>query len=123
MIRGIGTDIVAVERIAAALARTGDRFIARVLHPDERALMPDGANQAAWLAKRWAAKEAAAKALGTGIGAHAALTDFAVMKTAAGAPFLVVTGAAAESAGAGACWHLSLSDDAGMALAYVVLTD
>ena len=121
MIRGVGTDLVSIERISAALERSGDRFIQRVLHPVEIAVMPAGPAQAAWVAKRWAAKEAAAKALGTGIGASASLTDFAVVSGPAGEPRLQVEGKAAATAGEGAHWHLSLSDDGGFAQAFTVL--
>ncbi|HWU02511.1 MAG TPA: holo-ACP synthase, partial [Novosphingobium sp.] len=81
MILGIGTDIASIERIGAALDRHGGRFEARTFTPEEIALANSRpANRAATLAKRWAAKEACAKALGCGIAQGIALTDIAVAR-------------------------------------------
>ena len=120
MICGIGTDLVQVSRVAAVLARHGDKFLWRVLGPSEMKLAPQDSTQAAWVAKRWAVKEAAAKALGVGIGAHARFTDFQVVHTEKGAPKLEVSGSAALTAGANARWHVSITDDGGFAQAFVV---
>ena len=128
MILGIGTDIASIERIGAALDRHGGRFEARTFTPEEIALANSRpANRAATLAKRWAAKEACAKALGCGIAQGIALTDIAVARDGLGAPSLVLSGGAAERlaaitpAGHTARLHLSLSDDAPFALAYVMI--
>ena len=67
MIRGIGTDLVLVSRIEAALGRQGERFARRILTPDEFARFADHGQPARFLAKRFAAKEAIMKALGTGL--------------------------------------------------------
>ena len=113
MIRGIGTDLAQISRIAKAMQNP--RFIERVLTAHERSAAPDPMS-ANWLAKRWAAKEAASKALGTGISAGAGFHDFVVGKTQAGAPTLQV----AKHPGS---WHLSLSDDGDYAQAFVVWSD
>ena len=64
---GVGIDIVQIGRIERSLAKHGDQFIKKILHPNERALIHTMKNKARYLAKRFAAKEAFAKALGTGI--------------------------------------------------------
>lgn len=123
MILGVGTDIVAIERIAAALERHGERFRARVLTGAERRVFTDAAAEARWFAKRYAAKEAVAKAFGTGIGAQLSFQDIIVGREASGRPTLSFTGdgaALAARLGVRAA-HLSLSDEQAMAVAFVVL--
>lgn len=123
-IAGIGTDIVEIERIRRALDAHGDRFAERILASDERRPMRDAADPAALLARRFAAKEAAAKALGCGIGAEAGFHELVIKHDAAGAPQLVFIGNAAERArhlGVTET-HLSISDERHYALAFVVLT-
>lgn len=124
MIIGIGTDIVSHQRIDDALARFGDRFLSRVLTDSECERARRAPSTATFLARRWAAKEAAAKALGVGIGAAANFHDIEVHSTDAGAPILRFTGNAADTAEAlGANrFHISLSDERDMALAFVVLS-
>ncbi|MFZ5723984.1 MAG: holo-ACP synthase [Pseudomonadota bacterium] len=120
---GIGTDLVSVARIAEVLAGHGDRFRARILTPEERREFPGTAPEARWLAKRWAAKEAAAKALGTGIGGRLSFQDIVVGREASGRPVLEFRGAGlrlAQERGIVAA-HLSLSDERDFALAFVVL--
>lgn len=68
MILGIGTDLAVIERVAKAISRHGERFARRILTDAELERYRDHPQQAAYLAKRFAAKEATAKALGTGIG-------------------------------------------------------
>lgn len=123
MIAGVGTDIVSIARVAAVLARHGDRFVARVLVADERARLPADARRARWLAKRWAAKEAVAKAFGTGIGGQLGFQDIVIGNDAAGQPRVFLQGAGALLAQARgiAQVHLSLSDEQDTALAFVVL--
>lgn len=118
MILGIGTDLTQVSRIEAALARTGERFSHRVLNSEELARAPQPMT-ASFLAKRWAAKEAAAKALGSGIGGQAHFHDFTVSNDPSGAPQLTLSGQALETSKGEGVWHLSLSDDGGFALAFV----
>ena len=67
MIVGIGTDVVEIGRVARVLDRFGARFVERILVPEERARFERSNTKANWMAKRFAAKEAFAKALGTGI--------------------------------------------------------
>ena len=125
MITGVGTDLVSVARIEQALARHGERFVERLLAPAERVLLPAGGpRRAHWLAKRWAAKEAVAKAFGTGIGASIGLRDIEVGRGSAGEPQVTLRGrgAALAQARGVARIHLSLSDEGDLALAFVVLS-
>lgn len=124
-IRGIGTDLVSVARIASALADHGDRFRARLLVPEERR---DFAGKAAdaearWLAKRWAAKEAVAKAFGTGIGGELSFQDIVIGREPSGRPTLSFRGNGIELARQRGVLraHLSLSDEGDTALAFVIL--
>ncbi len=123
MIVGIGTDIVSCERIAGVYRRHGERFINKILADSEKVDLARAASVTAFLAKRFAAKEAAAKALGVGIGAKAGLHDIAVVKDAQGAPRLQFSGVAAETARSRgvAANHISLSDENDYAVAFVVL--
>jgi len=123
MIFGIGTDIVRIPRMADNLARYGERFAARILTGVELAAFTDSAQQAAFLAKRFAAKEAAAKALGTGFRDGLGLRDIGVANDVLGKPLLAFSERAQkmlQKQGVGSS-HLSLSDDSEYAIAYVVL--
>lgn len=123
MIAGVGTDLVEVARIAAALQRHGDRFRQRILTPAERRHFSDAAAEARWFAKRYAAKEAAAKAMGTGIGGQLSFQDIVVGREASGRPLLSFCNAGqvlANKKGIVAV-HVSLTDERGFALAFVVL--
>jgi holo-[acyl-carrier protein] synthase len=97
-IHGIGIDVVEVERIAAAIGRHGEAFLARLFTPAERAYCEAKKFPALHFAARFAAKEAVAKALGTGIGGEAAWLDLEVVKDPSGAPRIELSGAAAEFA-------------------------
>ena len=123
MIKGIGTDIVEINRIANSIERTGERFINRILTPHERQqldqLSPE--KQASFVAKRFAAKEAAVKALGTGIGSGVSFQHFTVVNLASGKPTLEVDAALSQRLDFDANWHLSLSDERDFALAFVTL--
>lgn len=125
MIVGIGTDLAAGERMATALARFGTRFARRICTEAEWSLCQRRpAGTAACLARRFAAKEALAKALGTGMGQGVWFTQIEVLHHSGGAPAIHLTGAAWhrwQALGAPAI-HLSLSDDHGLALAFVVLS-
>jgi holo-[acyl-carrier protein] synthase len=114
----VGTDIFEIRRIAALLARYGERFTARVFTQDELA---DCEGKPASLAARWAAKEAVAKALGTGIGA-VAFREIEVGRDSAGKPLVRLHGGAQALARARglAHWGISLAHDGGLALAFVV---
>jgi holo-[acyl-carrier protein] synthase len=116
----VGVDLVEVRRIAALVERHGERFTGRVFTPGERA---DCGGRAESLAARWAAKEAVAKALGTGIGA-VGWQEIEVLRGESGCPAVLLHGrAAALAADRGlARWALSLAHDGGLALAFVVAT-
>ncbi len=127
MILGIGSDLANIERIEATLARFGTRFTARVFTPEESATAEARHQTAATYAKRWAAKEACSKALGTGLRMGIAWRDMAVRNLATGQPRMVLTGWAAERLGAmtpaghEAVVHVSLADDHPWAQAFVVI--
>lgn len=123
MIFGIGTDIVSVSRMDAALARHGERFAWRILSTDEHAAYHAAPNKARFLAKRFAAKEAAAKALGTGFANGLSLHHISVTHDGAGRPLLHFSGHGnelLEQLGVGAS-HLSISDEHDYAVAFVTL--
>lgn len=122
-IYGVGTDIVRIARIESGLARHGERFARRILAPSEMAAYHAARSPARLLAKRFAAKEAAAKALGTGFRQGVGLRTIAVDHEPGGRPYLLFSGGAdrlcrslaiAES-------HLSLSDEQEYAIAFVTL--
>lgn len=123
MIYGIGSDIVAVERVRRLLARHGDAFARRILAPEEWEAYRASANPAAMLAKRFAAKEALAKALGTGLRYPVSLRNIGVTHNRLGRPqFRLSTELTQllERHGVGG-QHLSLSDEKDLACAFVVL--
>ncbi|WP_022702539.1 holo-ACP synthase [Pseudorhodobacter ferrugineus] len=127
MILGIGTDLANIERIEATLARFGDRFRNRVFTDSEQALAERRAHAPATYAKRWAAKEACSKALGTGLRMGIAWKDMAVSNLRTGQPQMHLTGWAAERlkamtpAGHEAVVHVTLTDDHPWAQAFVVI--
>ena len=128
MILGIGADLCSVERIAASLDRFGDRFADRIFTAEERALADARpATRAATYAKRFAAKEACAKALGTGFRGDIAMRDIAVTLLPSGAPRLVLTGGAQAALdalappGHAVDVHVTLTDDHPWAQAFVIL--
>jgi holo-[acyl-carrier protein] synthase len=91
---GIGIDVVEVARIDAAIQRHGDPFLARLFTTAEREYCESRHHPALHYAARFAAKEAVAKALGTGIGKHAGWLDLEIMHDPSGAPKLLLGGAA-----------------------------
>lgn len=125
MIVGIGTDVVSIERIAGVLERHGERFVNRVLTPQERVRYEKtlGKAKAGHLAKRWAAKEAFAKAIGTGIHPPFTWHSITVGRDPKGKPLVIPNEKMKEhlkSIGITRA-HISLTDDAGVAVAFVVL--
>ncbi|MFW6346790.1 MAG: holo-ACP synthase [Halomonas sp.] len=123
MILGIGTDIARVARFERAMQRHGGRFALRLLGELERERLRDHSAPAAFLAKRFAAKEAFVKALGTGLRRGMRWTEIQVVNDALGRPSLVLAGRAHELAmttGVRAI-HLSISDEEALAVAFVVL--
>lgn len=121
MIIGLGIDIVELDRIAHSWERFQERFARKILHPEEMAALPE--RPVAFLASRFAAKEAAVKALGTGFAEGVIPTDIQVAKDASGKPELLLHGRAAErfAAMGGTRAHLSFSHEKHAATAVVVL--
>jgi holo-[acyl-carrier protein] synthase len=124
VIIGIGTDLVEIARIELSLSRWGEKFAQRILDTNEFAEFRAAGKQAHFLARRFAAKEAAVKALGTGMRQGVHFRQISVTHHESGAPNLVFTGRAGEIAHRiGARYrHLSISDERDFALAFVVLT-
>jgi len=127
MILGIGTDLANIERIQGTLDRFGARFRNRVFTDTEQAKAERRADVAGTYAKRWAAKEACSKALGTGLRMGIAWKDMAVTNLATGQPVMAVTGWARDRlaemtpAGHTAIIHVTLTDDHPWAQAFVVI--
>lgn len=123
MIIGIGMDLVEIPRIEAALARFGDRFARKVLVPREFQRFAAHRKPAAYLAKRFAAKEALSKAIGTGIRHPVSWQQMGVVNHPSGRPYFELGQALDElikSRGVQTI-HVSLTDERGMAAAYVIL--
>ena len=127
MILGIGTDLANIERIQGTLNRFGDRFRNRVFTEVEQAKAEQRKDVAGTYAKRWAAKEARSKALGTGLSMGIAWRDMSVTNLKTGQPTMAVTGWAAERlaamtpVGHEAVIHVTLTDDHPWAQAFVVI--
>lgn len=123
MIYGVGTDIVEASRVERLLERFGARFAARVLTPLEHVRFGHSRRPAAYLALRFAAKEAFSKAVGTGFRAPVLLSRISVVQDALGKPGFAFhpTLAALLAARGVTGHHLSLTDEAGLAFAVVVL--
>jgi holo-[acyl-carrier protein] synthase len=122
VIHGVGTDIVRVARLTEALARHGARFAERILDASERAAFAAAPDPARLLAKRFAAKEAFGKALGTGVAAPATLHAVRVGHDALGKPLFEFSPALAEyMRERGLHAHLSLSDETDYVVAFAVI--
>ena len=127
MILGIGTDLANIDRIDATLARFGDRFRNRVFTELEQAKAERRREVAATYAKRWAAKEACSKALGTGLRMSISWRDMAVSNLRTGQSRMALSGRAAERLaqmtppGHRAVVHVTLTDDHPWAQAFVVI--
>ena len=123
MILGTGIDIIEVARIAASFEKFGERFVNRILLPDEIAYCRSHKNPAPFLAVRFAAKEAVSKAFGTGIGAQLGWTDIEIRHKESGEPFVVLHGKGRELfEGRGAKkLHVSLSHTEHYAAATAIL--
>jgi holo-[acyl-carrier protein] synthase len=128
MIIGIGSDITDVRRIAKVIDRHGQRFLDRVFTPVERAKAEKRRNRVETYAKRFAAKEACAKALGTGLRAGVWWRDMGVVNLPSGRPTLELTGGAKRRleaitpAGYEARIDLTITDEGPMAHAFVVIS-
>jgi holo-[acyl-carrier protein] synthase len=127
MILGVGTDLANIERIQAVLDRHGDRFRNRVFTEREQAKANRRKDEAGTYAKRWAAKEACSKALGTGLRMGISWKDMAVSNLKTGQPVMTLTGWAKTRLddmtppGHEAIVHVSLTDDHPWAQAFVVI--
>jgi holo-[acyl-carrier protein] synthase len=127
LIVGIGSDLCDIRRIEKTLGRFGDRFISRIYTDVERTRSERKADRAASYAKRFAAKEACAKALGTGIHRGVFWRDMGVVNLRSGQPTMTLSGGAAARlaqlapAGMRAVIHLSLTDDHPYAQAFVII--
>lgn len=127
MIIGLGNDLIDIRRIETTLERFGDRFVSRVFTDIERVKSDKRANRAASYAKRFAAKEACAKALGTGLAAGVFWRDMGVVNLSTGQPTLNLTGGAARRLalmtpkGMRSTISLSLTDEYPMAQAIVII--
>jgi holo-[acyl-carrier protein] synthase len=127
VIVGVGSDLIDIRRIDKTLERHGERFIARIFTEIERARAERRTGRAATYAKRFAAKEACAKALGTGMRRGVFWKDMGVVNARSGQPTLALTGGAAlrlaelTPPGCEAVLHLSLTDDHPWAQAFVVI--
>jgi holo-[acyl-carrier protein] synthase len=128
MIIGLGNDIIDIRRIEATIARFGDRFLDRIFTETERAKSDRRAQRAASYAKRFAAKEACSKALGTGFRAGVYWRDMGVVNLPSGRPTLRLTGGAAAQLdritpeGYEARIDLTLTDDFPLAQAIVLIS-
>jgi len=122
VISGIGVDLVTVSRIESVYERFGERFARRFLHQIEIEQLADKSDPVRFLAKRFAIKEAAVKALGTGERTGVLLRDFYVEHTPLGKPLLKVDGCAKEVCDAQGVQasHVSLSDEGDQVVAFVV---
>lgn len=133
MILGVGTDLASIARISDILNDHGDRFTQRCFAEEERNKVEKAAQgnldaRAAGYAKRWAAKEACAKALGLGIREEVFLKDIVVINDADGRPSLLLRGGAKDRLtaitpkGMTSHIHVSLSDEPPLAVAFVVIS-
>ncbi len=127
MIIGLGQDMIDIRRVEKTLARHGDRFVQRLFTPIEQAKSDRRKKRAASYAKRFAAKEACAKALGTGLNQGVYWRDMGVVNLPGGKPTLELTGGAKKRLdkmtplGHRAFIHLTITDDDPHAQAFVII--
>jgi holo-[acyl-carrier protein] synthase len=128
MILGLGSDMVDVRRIARTIERHGERFLTRIYTPTERAKAENRANSVETYAKRFAAKEACSKALGTGLRNGVFWRDMGVVNLPGGRPTMKLTGGALKRlqsitpAGCEAQIDVSLTDEGPHAQAIVIIS-
>ena len=129
MILGIGSDVTDIRRIEKVIGRHGERFLARIFTDTERARAERRANASATYAKRFAAKEACAKALGTGMRRGVWWRDMGVVNLPSGRPTMQLTGGALKRlqaitpAGCEAKIDLTITDEGPMAQAFVLISE
>jgi holo-[acyl-carrier protein] synthase len=127
MIVGIGSDLIDIRRVEKSLQRYGERFVRRLYTDVERAKSEGRAARAASYAKRFAAKEACAKALGTGMAEGVFWREMGVVNLPGGKPTMALTGGAAARLAAllppghSATIHLTITDDYPLAQAFVII--
>jgi holo-[acyl-carrier protein] synthase len=127
MILGIGSDLIDIRRIEKSLERHGERFVARIFTEVEKARAENRAGRVASYAKRFAAKEACSKALGSGISEGVFWRDMGVVNLPSGRPTMHLTGGAAEKLERltppehRAVIHLTITDEFPMAQAFVII--
>lgn len=123
MIIGVGTDVVNISRIEQAVQRFGERFIKKVFTDEEEKACKDKKDRLPFLASRFAAKEAVLKAIGTGISNGIGFKDVEVSREHGKRPEIILHGKGKEMAGALGVKniHLSITHDAGLAVAFVVV--
>jgi len=128
MILGLGSDLIDIRRIEKSIARFGDRFLDRIFTPAERAKSDRRANRAASYAKRFAAKEACSKALGTGLRRGVFWRDMGVVNLPGGKPTIKLTGGALKRLeqitpkGYTAVIDLTITDDFPLTQAIVIIS-
>ena len=128
MILGVGSDLIDIRRIERTLERFGDRFVERVFTPVERARAEKRRDRAATYAKRFAAKEACAKALGTGFRAGVFWRDMGVVNLPGGKPTMALSGGAARRLaallppGTAAQIDVSITDEPPLAQVIVIIS-
>lgn len=126
MIRGIGCDVVEVKRVADVLAKHGERFVDRLLTPNEKPLYEKRKSLSrehalAFIASRWAVKEAVSKALGTGIADDVTFHSMEVMHNAKGAPLMLFNDPLKERLmQQGLFVHVSITDEKNVVAAFAV---
>ncbi|NTU77108.1 MAG: holo-ACP synthase [Alphaproteobacteria bacterium] len=127
MIIGIGSDLIDIRRVEKTLARHGERFIRRLFTSEEQKKAAKRANPIPTYAKRFAAKEACSKALGTGISRGVYFRDMGVVNLPSGQPTMALTGGALgrlksmTPKGMRAVLHLTITDDGPLAQAFVII--
>ena len=127
MILGVGSDLIDIRRVEKSIERFGDRFTHRCFTEIERARSDRRANRAESYAKRFAAKEACSKALGTGLSQGVFWKDMGVVNLPSGKPTMQLTGGAADvlkammPTGHKAAIHLTITDDYPLAQALVII--
>ncbi len=127
MIIGLGSDLIDIRRVEKSLERFGSRFTERVFTPIEQAKSDKRRNRAASYAKRFAAKEACSKALGTGISSGVFWRDMGVVNDRSGKPTMKLTNGAAKKlaqlipSGYHPVVHVTITDDYPLAQAFVII--
>lgn len=123
MIAGVGVDIVEIARVARLLARHPERFSRRILADSELRTYNNPRQEAAYLARQFAAKEAVCKALGTGMRAGVHFRNIVVLRNDAGMPLVALNGGAADRLRMMGADHVqvSISDEKEYAIAYAVV--